>query len=141
MIALCLAAVALVASGCGDDERDKYRDGLDDASDTFVKELNRGLAIMRQRRSPSQYGAGAQGLQAATTQFQEDLEKLDTPSDAEDEEKALLDAVAEFGDAVGSLNAAVQAKDNKQIAAEGARLTNEAGAVDQGIERLKEAVE
>ena len=136
-----LTAAALVAAGCGDDEREEYRDGLNEASDAFVKELNEGLAVMKQRHSPAQYAEGAEGLQAATTQFQNDIEELDTPSDAEDEERALMVAVDEFGDAVGKLNAAVQSKNTKQIAAEGARLTKEAGDVDQEIERLKEAVE
>jgi hypothetical protein len=139
--ALCLAAALVGTAGCGDSETEKYRDGLNDASDTFVKELNAGLEVMRVRRSPKQYGEGAKNLQDATAQFKEDLEGLDPPSEAEDEEKALLAAVDEFGNAVGTLNAAVQSKSTKRIAAEGARLTKEAGDVDQAIERLKEAVE
>ena len=140
-LAICLTGAAVAGAGCGDDQRKEYRDGLNDASGTFVKELNEGLAVMRERRSPKQYAEGAEGLQAATTQFREDIEELDTPSDAEDEEKALLAAVDEFGNSVGKLNAAVQSKDTEAIGAEGSRLTKEAGDVDQEIERLKEAVE
>ena len=140
-VAISLATVALVGSSCGDSQREKYREDFNEASGTFVKELNEGLAIMRQRRSRKQYAEGAEGLQVATQRFKDDVEELDTPGDAEDEEKKLIVAVDEFGTAVGTLNSAVQSGRTKQIAAEGARLAKEAGDVDQEIARMKEAVE
>jgi hypothetical protein len=141
VVLISAAVAALVGSGCGEGEREKYRDGLNDASETFVEELNAGLQTMRQRRSPKQYATGATRLQKATDRFRDDVEALETPSGADDEEKALVAALDEFGVSVGKISAAVQAKDAKATAAEGSRLNKEAGDVDRGIATLKEAVE
>jgi Ribonuclease G/E len=143
--ALC---AALVGAGCGgDSEEDKakeYREGLSEADRTFDQELTQAGATMRaagQAKSQEQYAEGVEQLQAAADKFKEDLEALETPEDAENEEEAVTEAVDEFSSAVGRINAAVQADDEQQIRAEVAGVQSSGAAVDQAIETLKDAVE
>ena len=142
--ALC---AALLGAGCGgDSEEDKaeeYREGLAEADKTFDQELTQAGATMRQAgqaKSQEQYGEGVEQLRSAVDKFKADLEELDTPDDAENEEEAVTEAVDEFSSAVGRINAAVQADDEQQIRAEVASVQSSGAAVDQAIETLKDAV-
>lgn len=145
LIAAAALAAALLGTGCGgDDEQAKeYRGALTAADKKFDQELERGLATMRaaaQTRSTRRYGEGAERLQRAADEFADRLEALDTPSDAENEQEALTEAVKEFADSIGRMNAAVQRKDNRAIAAEATTLNARGTAVDRAIETLKDSV-
>lgn len=142
--ALC---AALAGAGCGgDSEEDKakeYREGLTEADKKFDQELTQAGTTMQaagRAKSREQYAEGVEQLQSATDEFKSDLEELDTPSDAENEEEAVTESVDEFADAVGRINAAVQADDEKQIQSEVASVQTSGAAVDQAIETLKDAV-
>jgi Ribonuclease G/E len=142
--ALC---AALLGAGCGgDSDEDKakdYREGLTEADKKFDQELTQAGATMREAgeaKSREQYGQGVEQLQTAVDEFKQDLEELDTPSDAENEEEAVTEAVDEFAESVGRINAAVQADDEKQIQSEVASVQTSGVAVDQAIETLKDAV-
>jgi Ribonuclease G/E len=142
--ALC---AALLGAGCGgDSEEDKkteYREGLAEADKTFDSELTQAGATMRQagqEKSREQYGEGVEQLQSAADDFTKELEELDTPKDAENEEEAVTEAVDEFSSSVGRINAAVQADDEAEIRAQVATVQTAGAAVDQSIETLKDAV-
>jgi thiol:disulfide interchange protein len=142
--ALC---ASLLGAGCGgDSEEDKlkdYREGLTEADKTFDQELTQAGTTMReagQAKSQEQYGQGVEQLQTAVDEFKSDLDDLDTPKDAENEEEAVTEAVDEFASAVGRINAAVQSDDEAQIRAEVASVQTSGAAVDQAIETLKDAV-
>ena len=142
--ALC---AALLGAGCGgDSEEDKtkeYREGLTEADQTFDRELTQAGATMQaagRAKSQEQYGQGVEQLQSAVDEFKSDLEELETPEDAENEEEAVTEAVDEFSAAVGRINQAVQADDEAQIRAEVAGVQTSGAAVDQAIETLKDAV-
>jgi Ribonuclease G/E len=142
--ALC---ASLIGAGCGgDSEEDKtkeYREGLNEAAKTFNQELTQAGTTMRaagQAKSRDQYAQGVEQLQAAGEDFKKDLDDLETPEDAENEEEAVTEAVDEFAQAVGRINAAVQADDEKKIQAEVATVQSSGAAVDQAIETLKDAV-
>ncbi len=142
--ALC---AALLGAGCGgdseEDKNEEYREGLTEADRTFDRELTQAGATMRaagQAKSQEQYGQGVEQLQSAVDKFKSDLEELDTPEDAENEEEAVTEAVDEFSSAVGRINQAVQADDEAQIRAEVAGVQSSGAAVDQAIETLKDAV-
>jgi hypothetical protein len=140
-------AVALVASGCGgtsDKDRVKsYRDGLIEANTRFDTQLTQAGATMRaagQAKSREQYGEGADQLQKAAVVFKKQIAALDTPSDAENEERAVVESVDRFTAAVGRINSAVQADDQQRIKGEVAAVQTSGAAVDQAIETLKDAV-
>ncbi len=140
-------AAALVGAGCGgdsdEDKKQEYAEKLDEAHGTFNRELTAAGATMRaagQSKSRERYGRGAQQLQAATDDFKEELDELEPPSDAENEEEAVVEAVDEFAESVASINAAVQAGDDDTIRAEAANVQAKGAEVDQAIETLKEAV-
>lgn len=146
MLAATLCA-ALVGAGCGgDSEEDKakeYREGLAEADKKFDQELTQAGATMEaagQAKSRDQYGEGVKQLQSATDDFKKELEELETPEDAENEEDAVIEAVDEFSSAVGRINAAVQADNEDQIRSEVASVQAGGAAVDQAIETLKDAV-
>lgn len=137
---------ALVGSGCGEDEGDKaaeYRDALEEASDTFKQEQTKALSTIQaasQAKSRDQYSQGIEQLQRATDGFKKELDELDTPSDAENEEEAVTESVDEFNQTIGRINAAVQADDEKQVRAEAANVEASAAALDQAVETLNDAV-
>jgi len=139
---------ALFAAGCGgDSDEDKtkdYRETLSAAATDFNRELAEAGTIMRaagQAKSAERYGQGAEQLQAAVDDFKKELEELDTPSDAENEQEAVTEAVDDFADSVGRINAAVQAEDDEGVQAEAAAVQAKGAEVDQAIKTLKEAVE
>lgn len=146
--AVAAMAAALIGAGCGgDSEEDKakeYRETLNKAHTEFSGELRSAGATMRaagQAKSPEQYGRGAQQLQEAVDDFKNELEGLETPSDAENEEEAVTESVDDFAASVRRINQAVQARDEAAIRAEALQVQQKGAAVDQSIETLKEAVE
>ena len=143
--ALCAAAFA---AGCGgsddEDAKKEYREGLTEAQREFSGAIGRAGVMMRtaaQQKSPEQYQEGASELQAALDEFEKELEQLDTPSDAENEQEAVTESMDEFKLAVGRIKAAVDAKDQKAIQSNALEVREKGAAVDQAIETLKEAVE
>ncbi|MDQ3934587.1 MAG: hypothetical protein M3340_08140 [Actinomycetota bacterium] len=148
LVLVAALGAAVLAAGCGgDSEEDKkkeYSDGLNEASRTFNQELTQAGATMRaagQSKSREQYGQGAEALQKATDEFKKELDELETPSDAENEEEAVTEAVDEFATAVGEINAAVQADDERAVQEAVLGVQQKGAEVDQAIETLKEAVE
>lgn len=142
--ALC---AALAGAGCGEDEgekADKYREDLKEASETFKQEQTEALTTVRaasEAKSREQYSQGIKQLQQATDGFKKDLDELETPEDAENEEEAVTEALDEFNSTIGRINAAVQADDEKQVQAEAANVQSAGAAVDQAIETLQDAVQ
>ena len=135
---------ALVGAGCGEDETEKYRDDFNEAAETFESELKEASATMRaagQAKSREQYGQGVEQLQSAGGDFQEKLEDLDPPDEAKDEQDDLDEAIDEFSDSVGSINAAVQADDEDAIRAQASVVQENGKAVDDAIKDVREAVE
>jgi hypothetical protein len=142
--ALC---AALLGAGCGgdseEDKKSEYREGVTKADKTFDAELIQAGTTMRQAgqaKSREQYDQGVEQLQSAVDDFKSELDELETPEDAEDEEEAAMEAVDEFSDSVGRINAAVQADDEEQIRAEAAGVQANGAAVDKAIDKLKDAV-
>ena len=143
--ALC---AALLGAGCGgeseEDKAKEYRESLNDADRQFKQELTQANTTMQaagRAKSREQYGQGVEQLQDAADEFKKELDGLETPSDAENEEEAVTEALDEFSSAVGRINAAVQADDEDQIRSEVASVQTSGVAVDQAIKTLKEAVE
>jgi len=141
-IAVVALGAALLVGGCGgdsDEEKTKdYREGLTEAKEKLDRELTQAGAGGRSR---AQFGEDVEQLRAAIDEFKQDLDALDTPSDAENEEDAVTEVVDEFSASVGRINAAVQAKDKKRAAQEAARVQESGIALDQAIETLLEAVD
>ncbi len=138
------AALMVLPAGCGEDEKKEFREGVDEAHKTFQRELTQGNATIQaaaRSKSVEQYGQGIQQLRAATDQFKEDLDELETPDDAANEQEAVDEAVDEFSTALGQINEAVQARDRAAIQAQGVEVSQKGAQVDQAIETLKEAVE
>jgi hypothetical protein len=139
--ALC---AALVGTGCGEDDTEKYRDDFNEAAESFESELKEASATMRaagRAKSREQYGRGVEQLQSAGEDFRDQLEDLDPPEDAKDEQDDLDQAIDEFSTAVGSINAAVQSDDEDAIRAEASRVQTAGRAVDDAIKDVREAVE
>lgn len=148
LVLVALLAGALVAAGCGgeseEDKKKEYRDGLIEADRKFDQELKEAGAAMRaagQAKSPAQYQQGAEQLQTAVDDFKEDLDELETPEDAEDEQREVNEAVEGFSDSVGRIAAAVQSRNVAAIRAEDATVRARGAEVDRSIDQLKEAVE
>jgi protein subunit release factor A len=146
ILAAALGA-ALAGAGCGgDSEEDKakeYREGLTEADRKFDQEITQAGSTMEaagQAKSREQYAEGVKQLQSATDEFKKELEELDTPDDAENEQEAVAEALDELSSAVGRINAAVQADDEARIRSEVASVQTSGAAVDQAIETLKDAV-
>ena len=140
---LAALALALVGAGCGGDDKKEYRDKVNDANKKFESQLAAAGAKMRaagQSKSRQQYGEGAKDLQTAVTTFNSTLEDLDTPGDAEDEQKALTGALNTFSATVGRINDAVQSDDESAIRAEIGTLQSEAQRVESAGDDLEEAV-
>lgn len=139
--ALC---AALAGAGCGEDEKKEYREGFNDAADTFEDRLTEAGSTMRaagQAKSREQYAQGVEQLQTAGDEFRDDLDDLDPPEEAESKQRALASAVDQFSTAVGGINAAVQADDEAGIQAEASRVRAAGKRVDDAIKQVKEAVE
>lgn len=144
LVLLAALAAALFAAGCGGDDKGEYRDKVNDANDTFESELEEAGAKMRaagQSKDRQQYSEGARQLQDAVTEFNDELESLDEPEEAEEEEKALVEALRKFSDTVGRINAAVQSDDETKIRAEIATLQPQAQQVESAGDALTQAVE
>jgi outer membrane murein-binding lipoprotein Lpp len=147
ILAAALSA-ALVGAGCGgeseEDKAKEYSEALTEAHGDFNRELTQAGATMQaagRANSREQYEQGVEQLQSAADDFKKELDDLDTPEDAENEEQAAIEAVDEFASAVGRINAAVQAEDRDQIRSEAASVQTSGAAVDQAIKTLKEAVD
>ena len=135
---------ALLGAGCGEDDSEKYRDDFNEAAETFESELKEASATMRaagQAKSREQYGRGVEQLQSAGEDFQEELEGLEPPDDAQDEQEKLDAAIDEFSNAVGSINAAVQSDDEDAIRGQASVVQAAGRAVDAAIKDVREAVE
>lgn len=148
LVLVATLGAAVLAAGCGgdseDDKKNEYRDGLNEAARTFNSELTQAGATMRaagQSKSREQYGQGAEALQKAADDFKQELDDLDVPDDAENEEEQVVEAVDEFADAVAQINAAVQADDEAAVRQAVLGVQQKGAEVDQSIETLKEAVE
>lgn len=138
MVVAC-ACAAVLGAGCGgDDETDRYREDLTAAREEFDVVLQEAG---RTNRSPEEFGRDVERLQAGIAKFKAELAELEAPEDAENEEQALNEALADFDDAVGATNAAVQSKDRKAIVAQAARMQTTGAALDQAIETLVAAVD
>jgi hypothetical protein len=139
--ALC---AALAAGGCGGSDEENYRDGFNEAAETFEKRLTEAGATMReagQAKSREQYAEGVEQLQTAGEDFRDDLDDLDPPDDAESKQRALVSAIDQFSTSVGNINAAVQSDDVSAIQAETARVQAAGKRVDDAIKQVKAAVD
>jgi hypothetical protein len=143
-----MLSAAVVAAGCGgngdEDNTAEYRDSLKEASTDFKRELSEAGGVMRaagQAKSRERYGQGAEQLQLAVDDFKKELDELDTPSDAENEQEAVTEAADDFAESVSRINAAVQARDDAAVRSEAAAVQAKGAEVDQAIETLEEAVE
>ena len=136
-----LAAAALcaaVAAGCGgDDGKDEYRERLTPAKQKFDRALSQSGNAGGSR---AQFAKDVERLQAAIAEFKGVLDELEAPSEAENEEKAVTEALDEFGTAVSGTNAAVQRKDKEAAAAAAQRVQTTGVALDQAMETLVDAV-
>jgi hypothetical protein len=92
-------------------------------------------------KSKEQYEQGAQQLQATVTEFKSELDDLDTPDGADDEQEELTKALTDFSGTVGRINSAVQSSDNDAIKAEIATLTPQAAKLDGAYKELAAVVE
>jgi hypothetical protein len=139
--ALC---AALAGGGCGGDDEEDYRDGFNEAAETFEERLTEAGQTMQsagRAKSREKYAEGVDQLQTAGEDFRDDLDDLDPPEDAEAKQRALASAIDQFSTAVGSINAAVQSDDESAIQAESARVQAAGKRVDDAIKQVKEAVE
>jgi uncharacterized protein YukE len=143
-LVLVAALAAALVAGCGGNDEDGYRDGLNEAHQSFAAELREGGAVLEtaaRAKSAAQYGQGAEQLQSALERFKDRLDALDPPEHAKDEEDEVRSAVDEFSDSIARLNAAVQSKDASAIAPQQSRVRLEGQQVDTAIDDLKESVE
>lgn len=132
-------AAALLGTGCsGDDETERYREDLTEAKTEFD-------GVLREAGSPGASPDGAarkiDRLLAGIGTFRQKLAELDPPSAAENEQRAVNEALADYDDAVGATKAAVQGKDREGIAAGVARIQTTGAALDRALETLVAAVE
>lgn len=132
-------AAALLGAGCsGDDETESYREDLVEAKEEFD-------GVLKQAASPGQPADGIEReidrLRAGIAEFKEKLADLDPPSEAENEQRAVDEALADYDDAVGATKAAVQADDKRAIVGEVARMRTTGAALDRALETLVAAVE
>lgn len=144
LLVVAVLSAALVAAGCGGGGEEEYREALSEADAKFDREIREAGATMRaagRARSPAQYQQGAEQLQTAIDDFKGDLDGLDTPGDAEDEQEEVYEALDSFGESVGRIAAAVQSKDIEAIRAEDAGVRASGAEVDRTIDDLKKSVE
>ena len=116
---LAVLAAATLALGCGDDEGDEYREDLRNATSDYLVQVEKGNELMvaaAQSRSRAQYSEGVETIRSALSDYNGTLAQLDEPDGAEDEERALIEALRAFSDAMGRLDAAVQSGDRDQVA-------------------------
>jgi phage shock protein A len=138
LVAIACAA-ALLGAGCsGDDETETYREDLTEAKEEFDGVLKSAAASSQ---TPEGIERDIDRLRAGIAEFKEKLRDLDPPEEAENEQRALNEALADYDDAVGATKAAIQGDDKKAVVAEVARMRTTGAALDQALETLVAAVE
>ena len=141
---MAVLAAALLVSGCGESDTEKYRDDFGKAKTEFDGELRAAGTKMREagpKKDRKQYAEGAAQLQAAVKKFGEKLDDLDEPEEAKEEEAALVEALRRFSDSVGRIAEAVQGRDLETIRAETAALQPLAQQLDAATTAVQRAVE
>ncbi|HEX8649002.1 MAG TPA: hypothetical protein VF715_19070 [Thermoleophilaceae bacterium] len=134
------ACAALLGAGCGGGGggTERYREDLTEAKEKFDTILEQAA---QPGRTPDQLMGDLGRLRRGIAEFKGELAKLDPPAEAENEQKAVDEALAEYDSAVGSTTAAVQAEDRDAVAAEVARVQTTGAALDRALETLVAAVD
>ena len=143
LVLLAALAAGLIAAGCGGEDEEDYREGYREAAEKFKAGSDSGGAKMRaagQSKDKAQYSEGAREFQRAIDGFNDELEDLDEPDAAKEEEEAVRDALQRLSDAVGRVNAAVQSGSETQVRAEVAALDPLVEQVRSAEEALDEAL-
>jgi hypothetical protein len=141
---LVVVAAALVATGCGQSDTEKYREDFGDAKTEFDRELRAAGTKMREaapKKDRAKYAEGAGQLQAAVTKFDAKLDDLDEPDEAKEEEAALVVALRRFSDSVGRIAGAVQGRDLATLRAETAALQPLAQQLDAATSAVERALD
>lgn len=138
---LALLALAMPLAACGESEKDKYIDDFKPLNDKLLDvggELGTavgGADSQSDTALAKQFGALATRLEGVN----KDIAALDTPSDLEDEAKALNDRIdATVGD-LEAIEKAARAKDAEDAAAATVQLATDAEAVNVAQNKLARA--
>ena len=143
LVLLAALAAGLIAAGCGGPDEEEYREGYREAAEDFKSGSDSGGAKMRaagQSKDKAQYSEGAREFQKAIDDFNGELEDLEEPDSAKEEEEAVRAALKRLSDAVGRVNAAVQSGSETQVRAEVAALDPLVQQVKSAEEALDEAL-
>lgn len=104
MLLMALAAVALIAAGCGGDteEKNDYVDQVNKAQSDFAAQVQKLSTAITSTSSDAADQKTIQSYQTAVDGVVKDLEGITPPQDVEAEHQQLVDAMASYGKSVGS---------------------------------------
>ena len=136
-----LIVSALVAAGCGEDEKDKFVDDYKPLNDRLLKigEAVRRAPLEAGRESNAQLARRFNRYADDLDKFNRDLAALDTPSDLEDESKALTRAIGVVIVDLENVATAAREADQRRAGAATLALTEHSPAVNRAQNRLARA--
>jgi len=141
VVVAALAAAALVAAGCGKDDKEKYVEAYDPLNERLLK---LGDAV---GRAPLEAGTESNArLAHRFNRYADDLDRvnrdiaaLDTPDDLMDESKALTRAIGVVIVDLENVATAAREADQRRAGAATLSLTDHTNAVNRAQNRLARA--
>jgi hypothetical protein len=111
LLAVLASAVALVATGCGNGEKNDYVDEVN-AIQTDLQTEAAGIAAAGS--NPNQIADVASQMQELFAGAADDLEAVEPPEDVADLHQQLVDQVRSLGDQIGAAGEAIKSANNPQ---------------------------
>ena len=136
--AVCLAALSLVAAGCGSDTKAKndYVDAVNKAQTEFADNIQKAGSSTPSGSDPA---AGAKqtftALGAAIDKVIADLKAVEPPDDVKDLHNKLISQLNDFGGQIDQAASALGSGDLKAIAAAQAKFAQSASSLGTEISK------
>jgi hypothetical protein len=113
LVLVATAAVALVAAGCGNSEKNDYVDKVNEIQTNLQTQATD--AISSAPANPAQAGELVKKLQSLFSDAADQLAAVDPPSDVADLHQQLVDKVREVSDQIGKVADAFDSGNPQQI--------------------------
>ena len=147
MLLVALAAVALIAAGCGGDteEKNDYVDQVNTAQTEFADQVTKLSAAITSASSDTADQDTIKSYQTAVDGVVKDLEGITPPEDVQAEHQQLVDAMSAYGESVGTALGDLEGgspEDRLKAATELQQASTTAGTqINQAIEAINKKLQ
>jgi DNA repair exonuclease SbcCD ATPase subunit len=152
LLLLALAATALVAAGCGDDDggdsgsngalsNEDYASEVRDVLEPLGSELQRIGDTVRASESQQELADSVRSAEDRLQQSIDELESLEPPSDAEAAHQELIGALTDFQGSLNELSSAADAEDTAEVIQSASRLPGAAQELQSRLNEVRQQLE